>query len=210
MQRPDFQNIKTYQEFSKYYWYRDELIQICKVLGVDYQGSKLELNHNIEEYFKGNLVKKRKSGNKARPITSLLTLDTKLLDCGFCFNQKFRDFFSEQAGSNHFKFNTDMVPTAKKVKQDQDTDFTLQDMLDVYYGKREYARYDKSSCQWNQFLKDFCVDQENVVYTSKLKVASILWEEVRNSTREKVYSKDLLVLYKDKIKNYRGGCRSLP
>ena len=32
--RPDFDDIKNYEEFSKYYWYRDELIKICRDHGL--------------------------------------------------------------------------------------------------------------------------------------------------------------------------------
>lgn len=49
--RPDFSEIQTFEEFSKYYWYREELQKICKQLGIDASGMKVELNHNIEEYF---------------------------------------------------------------------------------------------------------------------------------------------------------------
>jgi len=202
-QRPRFKNIKTYQEFSKYYWYREELKQICKCIGIDYSGTKLDLNHNIKEYFDGNIVKKKKPIMKSKLITDKLTLDTKLLECGFCFNQKFRDFFIEKTGINNFKFNADMVASSKKVKHDNDTSFTLQDMLDVYYGKKEYAKYDNSSCEWNQFLKDFCADENSSMYSNKLKVASILWKEVRNSTKKKVYTEALLKEYQDKIKAYQ-------
>ena len=202
-QRPSFKNIKSYQDFSKYYWYREELKQICKSIGIDYSGTKLELNHNIKEYFDGNAIKKKKSIIKSKVITDKLTLDTKLLECGFCFNQKFRDFFIEQTGINNFKFNADMVATSKKVRQDNDTSFTLQDMLDIYYGKKEYAKYDNSSCEWNKFLKDFCADENNSIYSNKLKVASILWNEVRNGAKEKVYTKDLVREYSDKIKDYQ-------
>lgn len=201
--RPEFKDIKSYQEFSKYYWYYEELKQICKKIGIDYSGGKLELNHNIEEYFKGNIIKKKRSNIKSKTITNKLTLDTKLLDCGFCFNGKFRNFFIEQTGISNFKFNTDMVATSKKVKQDNDTSFTLRDMLDVYYGKASYAKHDNSSCQWNKFLKDFCADKNNSIYRNKLKVASILWNEVRNSTKEKIYTKDLVKEYYDKIKDYK-------
>lgn len=38
--RPDFTMIKTYQEFSQYYWYRAELAEICKQLGLEYSGIK--------------------------------------------------------------------------------------------------------------------------------------------------------------------------
>lgn len=56
--RPEFDKIESFDEFSKYYWYRDELSQICKSLGIEYRGTKQELNDIIEQYFKGNLIKK--------------------------------------------------------------------------------------------------------------------------------------------------------
>ena len=199
-ERPQFSEIKSYEEFSKYYWYREELQQICKNLGIDYSGGKTELNHNIEEYFKGNKVVKQRTATKNKVTVSELTLETTLLECGFCFSQRFRGFFAEQTGVSHFKFNADMVATAKKVKQDKDYSFTLGDMLSVYYGEKGYAKYDKSACQWNKFLKDFCADESNALFTNKLKVASVLWVEVRNSTRPKVYSRELVQEYFDKIK----------
>ena len=192
--RPNFIDIKTYKEFSKYYWYRDELRQICKNIGIDCTGIKNELNYNIEQYFKGIIVNKTSviKNKKTKNYTDTLTPNTKLLECDFCFNQKYREFFSEQTGVKNFKFNADMAATAKKVKLDNDVFFTLQDMLDIYYGKKEYARYDNSSCQWNKFLKDFCADKNNNIYSDKLKAASILWGKVRNSTKEKVYTENLV------------------
>ncbi|EFO54894.1 hypothetical cytosolic protein [Streptococcus infantis SK1302] len=38
--RPEFDKIVSFDEFSKYYWYRDELSQICKSLGLEYRGTK--------------------------------------------------------------------------------------------------------------------------------------------------------------------------
>ena len=40
MERPEFDSIKDYAEFSKYYWYRDELIRICKAHGLKSDGKK--------------------------------------------------------------------------------------------------------------------------------------------------------------------------
>ncbi|HIU22611.1 MAG TPA: hypothetical protein IAD49_03415, partial [Candidatus Fimihabitans intestinipullorum] len=57
MERPIFENIKDYQEFSKYYWYRGELKQICKKLGIANNGTKQELNYCIEQYYQGNIIK---------------------------------------------------------------------------------------------------------------------------------------------------------
>ena len=56
--RPEFEKISSFDEFNKYYWYRDELSQICKSLGLENRGTKQELNDIIEQYFKGILIKK--------------------------------------------------------------------------------------------------------------------------------------------------------
>ncbi len=197
--RPDFRKIKSFEEFSKYYWYREELQKICKSLNIDASGMKAELNHNIEQYFKGTLIAPKKavptiprSSTNQNYQSLVLTPQTNLIECGFCFNQRFRDFFSEQTGITNFKFNVDMVATVRKVKETNDCTFTLGDLLDIFYGKKTYAKYDKVSLQWNKFVQDFCADPATEAFPDKLKTASILWNQVRNSTREKKYTTVLL------------------
>ena len=199
--RADFINIKSFEEFNRYYWYREELSQICKSLGLEYRGTKQELNHIIEQYFKGNRIEKsvRKVNKKQ---VEAITLNKPLLECGFSFNQKFREYFSVVTGVDPFKFNANMATAWRKVKAENDLNFTIQDMLEVYYGESDYAKYDHSVCQWNQFLKDFCSDEFSDFYSNKLKVAAILWKEVRDSTNEKTYSRQLLDEYRYKIEEY--------
>ena len=199
--RADFINIKSFEEFNRYYWYRKELSQICKSLGLEYRGTKQELNHIIEQYFKGNRIEKsvRKVNKKQ---AEAITLNTSLLECGFSFNQKFREYFSVVTGVDPFKFNANMATAWRKVKVENDLNFTIQDMLKVYYGESDYAKYDHSVCQWNQFLKDFTSDEFSDFYFNKLKVAAILWKEVRDSTNEKNYSRQLLDEYRYKIEEY--------
>ena len=135
--RPEFQEIKSFEEFCKYYWYREELSQICKVLGLEYRGTKQELNYTIEEYFKGNVIKKTVI-KKEKKKEENITLDTPLLECGFSFNAKFREYFSSLTGISPFKFNADMATSWRKVKKDKDLNFTIKDMLNVYYGKSDF------------------------------------------------------------------------
>ena len=198
--RPDFSEIQTFEEFSKYYWYREELQKICNQLGIDASGMKAELNHNIEEYFKGNLIQKttKKTSVSKKSEDIPLTLETSLIECNFRFSQRMRDFFSEQTGIKNFKFNTDMVATAKKVRETNDTTVTLGDLLDIYYGRKTYATYDKSCLQWNKFVQDFCADPATEIFPNKLQVAARLWKTVRESTREKVYKHELLELLNEK------------
>ena len=203
MKRPDFKDIKSFEEFSKYYWYRDELIKICRELGLKSDGGKIELNKAIKAYFNGETIRPEKSTVSRHPITKSrhpefisgsLTAETSLLECGFTFGPRFREFFENQTGIKPFKFNVDMVATVKKVKETNNTSFTLGDLLDIYYGKKTYAKYDKSALQWNKFVKDFCADPATAKFPNKLKVAAALWKEVRESTREKIYTSELLTL----------------
>lgn len=200
--RPDFDNITSFDQFNKYYWYREEISQICKSLGLEYRGTKQELNHIIQAYFKGNLIKKSPR-KKVKKQVENISLDSPLLECGFSFNAKFREYFAAVTGISPFKFTADMATAWRKVKSEKDGNFTIQDLLKVYYGQSDYAKYDHSVCQWNQFLKDFCADENSGHYSNKLKVAAILWKEVRDSDKEKRYSDNLLRDYEDKIKAYR-------
>lgn len=98
--RPIFREIKSFEEFTKYYWYKDELNQICKDLGIACSGVKADLYLNIQEYFLEELIKKeifkKHSKVQSKIESNQLSLDMSLLKCGFCFNKKFRDFFSIQ------------------------------------------------------------------------------------------------------------------
>ncbi len=199
--RPDFDSIKDFEEFSKYYWYREELIKICKKLGLKADGSKIELNKVIEAYFSGEkiLPEKKVAIKKKKSTVAELTLDTGLIECGFTFGPKFRDFFIKQTGEEKFKFNVDMVATAKAVKESGDESFKLGDLLDIYYEKKTYATYDKSALQWNKFVHDFCEDDTTKVFTERLKAAAALWKKVRESDREKKYSHALLEEFRKEI-----------
>lgn len=202
----ELKSIRSFEVFSRYYWYRKDLSDICKQLGIEYVGTKQELNSYIKEYFNGNLIAHR-TGKESEPNAikvplHQISLATPLLDCGFAFNASFRKLFSDYTGKAHFKFTADMATAWRKVKREHDHSFTLQDMLDIYNGCSSYAHYDHSSCQWNQFLKDFCADSRNAVFTNKLKVASILWKQVRDSFHPKVYNYNLVLRYWDIIEKF--------
>ena len=202
--RPPFTEIKSFEEFSKYYWYREELQKICRSLGLQYTGGKIELNKVSEAYFKAsrhpelvsgpesNKIQKRIPKRVRDDLSIMLSLDTSLIECGFTFGPRFREFFEKETGITPFKFNVDMVATVKKVKETNDINFTLGDLLEIFYGRKTYAKYDKSALQWNKFVQDFCADPANDHIPNKLKAAAKLWKIVRESTREKAYSHDLL------------------
>ena len=205
MERPEFDDIKSFAEFSKYYWYRDELIKICKAHGLKAPSGKVELYKIIEAYFSGEKILPEKKTVKKRGKSGVteLTRETGLIECGFTFGPRFREFFVKQTREPNFKFNVDMVATAKKVKETGDESFTLGDLLDIYYGRKTYATYDKSALQWNQFVHDFCADEATKGFENRLKAAAALWKIVRDSDREKKYSRELLEEFLDHVKAHQ-------
>ena len=196
MNRPDFDDIKDYDEFCKYYWYRDELIKICKSHGLNAPSGKIELNKVIEAYFLGEkILPEKKRIRKSKNVVTKLTLDTGLIECGFTFGNRFREFFAKETGVSPFKFNVDMVATVKAVKENGDESFTLGDLLDIYYGKKTYAVYDRAALQWNKFVKDFSADDATRVFSDRLKAAAALLKIVRDSDMKKEYSREILEKY---------------
>ena len=140
------------------------------------------MNDVIKAYFSGEKVLLEKRRIKCtKTAVKELTLDTGLIECGFTFGNRFREFFRQQTGEENFKFNVDMVATAKAVKENGDESFTFGDLLDIYYGKKTYAIYDKSALQWNKFVKNFCEDEATKRFPERLKAAAALWKIVRES-----------------------------
>lgn len=189
MDRPKFEEIKSYNEFASWYWYLAELKAICRGLGVEYIGGKIELNKIIKSYFDG--VKILHAPKKSSKQTAQeLKMETKIIDCNFVFNQKFRDFFIAQTLEPNFKFTADMVATVKAVKANKDDSITLGDLLEIKRGNKEYVKYDNSSCQWNKYLKAFCADPQNDIYENKLNTAIQFWQILRKTNLPKTYSRE--------------------
>ncbi len=67
----------------------------------------------------------------------------------------------KQTRTKPFKFTADMAEAWRKVKKEEDGSFTMQDMLDVYRERSDYAKYDATVCEWNRFVKDFFRDKRN-------------------------------------------------
>ena len=70
------------------------------------------------------LPEKKKPAKKKTAVVTELTLNTGLIACGFTVGNRFREFFRQQTGEENFKFNVDMVATAKAVKESGDESFT--------------------------------------------------------------------------------------
>lgn len=109
----------------------------------------------------------------------------------------------KQTKVENFKFIADMAEAWHRVKKELDRSFTIQNMLDIHYHKSDYAKYDNSSCKWNNFLKDFCKDERNGKLKNKLNISSVLWKVVRESSLPKIYYYNLVIKNNYLLKKYQ-------
>ena len=70
------------------------------------------------------IIKKSPIKNEKKQVENI-TLDTPLLECGFSFNAKFREYFSALTGISPFKFTADMATAWRKVKRKKNIKFKI-------------------------------------------------------------------------------------
>lgn len=79
MKKPDFDSIKTYEEFKKYEWNRYELINICKEHGLLFNGTDKKLHEVIESYFNGVKIPPRRNWYTNKVLVSWVNENGSLM-----------------------------------------------------------------------------------------------------------------------------------
>ena len=59
--RPDFDDIKSYEEFEQYKWNRGDLVEICRAHGLLFVGTEKKLRKVIEAYYNGEKIPPRRN-----------------------------------------------------------------------------------------------------------------------------------------------------
>ena len=205
-----FNKNMTIEEFKHIYYYKTDLQEICRQLGLPSIGTKAELEKYIILFLKGvdkrDIINKRQSGNTTRNKKQLIeiTLDTKIIQDGFKLNNQARDFFKNYFNVDKFSFTKSMAVLIRKAEENNDFKMTVGDLVDVYInGYNDIESTDEErTYQWNNFVKSFNADDISKSFNNKMKVASILWKKVKNCNVEKVYSRELIDKYFHEIKSY--------
>ncbi|MBD5805865.1 SAP domain-containing protein [Limosilactobacillus walteri] len=200
----------TLSEFTQKYYYKTELIKLCRRYKLPTSGTKAELNSYITKYLKGvpsSKIKPIRNNRKRHPLQySEINLDTKLINSGFCFNNAARQWFADYFDVKKFSFSKKMAIIKRKAETEHDTEMTVGDLIlemQNWDQSKTEISVEERTYQWNNFVRDFFKDQATTQYKQRLKVASILWKEVRTSKKAKIYHHDLLKKYDRKIKEYK-------
>lgn len=199
----------TLEKFKQTYFYKTELMQLCRKYGLPTYGTKAELNQYLKSYLSGISVNeiKAKRIHKSHKNNQKITLETKILGEGFGFNQEARKFFAKYFGVENFVFKKEMAIIKRQAERNNDVEMTVRNLLEKYqevskHGGMISETAEESTYQWNNFVRDFCKNSESQKYAQKLKVASILWKKVKNSQNTKKFEKKLMHKYKKEISNY--------
>jgi len=192
--RPVFSSELMVAEFARHYWYKEELIAICKREGIDSRGSKADLESRLINFLRtgrkkrGDLSKHRKRGGRIR-------LNSKIID-GFSFNAHSRDFFGKLLGISDFKFTMEMAQFVREAKSKENQKATVADLLRIYekvqMQKASGTRKLPHTLRWNRFVRDFNADSKTRHLTDRMNSAAKLWAIVRDTPGPKKYSSALL------------------
>lgn len=201
---------KNITEFEHTYYYKTDIVKICKLLSLPASGTKAELNSYITAYLNGTPATQIKTKRKQKLRPSLtyeeINLDTKLIGSGFSFNNEARRWFANYFGVKNFSFKKEMAIIKRKAEAEDDTKITVRDLIyHIEHGKQEEIELvaEEQTYQWNNFVRDFFEDPATKKYQDRLKVAAILWKLVRESSNNKIYSHGLLRQYEKEIHSYK-------
>ncbi|MCZ2492657.1 SAP domain-containing protein [Dellaglioa carnosa] len=199
--RPDFNKNMTSETFKSYYWYKVELEQVCRNYLLPHFGTKAELTQYIILFLEGEKAENINPTRKIRRQTStaltanLITSKTKLLNSGFSLNNEARKFFANYFGVQKFSFRKSMGIKMREAEKTADINATVADLIKVFNINLNNSinNNEEKTYQWNNFVKDFFNDSISKEYSSPMKVAAILWKTVRDSNRDKKYSRELVI-----------------
>ena len=201
---------KNITEVEHTYYYKTDIVKICKLLSLPASGTKAELNSYITAYLNGTPATQIKTKRKQKLRPSLtyeeINLDTKLIGSGFSFNNEARRWFANYLGVKNFSFKKEMAIIKRKAETEDDTKITVRDLIyHIEHWKQEEIESvtEEQTYQWNNFVRDFFEDPATKKYQDRLKVAAILWKLVRESSNNKIYSHGLLRQYEKEIHSYK-------
>jgi hypothetical protein len=192
--RPELNRDISIEDFSGFYWLKEELVEFCHKEGLRKQGGKIQIAYRIENYLRTG-CKEDAITKKATPISNFdwnhanLTLKTIITD-NYRNTENARIFFKNQIGQT-FKFNVTFMNWMK-----HNTGKKLEDAVNEWkkidIEKRNNKQRKKIAPQfeYNRYIRDFLEDNPQ-----KSKNTAIQFWKIKRSMRgDNIYKKSDLNL----------------
>ncbi len=160
--RPAFEDIKTGDEFKRWYWLKEELEEICKCSGLPCMGRKFDLQDRIAFALdnRGALPsapRKKKAASGFNWAKSKLTPETRITD-NVSFGPNFRRFMKAEIGKG-FSCHSDFMDWVKANPGKTLADAVEQwQILEARKKDPEFRRKIASNNMYNQYTRDFFDD----------------------------------------------------
>ncbi len=157
--RPDFSEIHSGAEFLRWYWLKEEMVEICKLSGLPYSGRKFDLRDRIAYALDHDgallpMPKKRKVKSKFDWANATLNENTVITD-NVTFGPNFRAFMKHEIG-NKFSCHSDFMDWVR-----ENEGKTLADAVSVWRElerRKEDPEFKRSIAKNNmlaQYVRDF-------------------------------------------------------
>ena len=187
--RPPLTREMKSEEFSEYYFLKEELKDFCRSEGLKISGSKNQLEERIIHYLDtGKSLDNAKAMKNNHHESEEITLDTVLGENFRCGEDK-RAFFEKEIGKG-FKFK---VKFQKWLKQNPDK--TYRDAINAYceiQNSKEKTEINRQF-QYNQYIRDFFENNDNKTLDDAIKC----WNYKKSLKGHNKYEKsDLKILKK--------------
>ena len=200
-------------DFFDHYHYKTELAALCREYHLAASGTKAELNQRLRAAMLGEPPETptRTSAPTDKVNLGAITLTTPLAGSGFAFNAAARRFFAAYFKTSKFAFTKPMAVVKRQAESRPELGLTVADLVAVYQAtqtpsaRKQFLAHnvEEQTYEWNRFVRDFFADHATVVFSSRLKVAAILWKNVKRSMTPKRCTHQLLSRYREEIARYK-------
>ncbi|MEO1514382.1 MAG: DUF6434 domain-containing protein [Bacteroidota bacterium] len=172
MERPDFSDIRSGEEFNQWYWLKSEMVDICREAGLPINGRKFDLRDRIMYALDndGALLPAAKQPRKTSRFNwarSELALDTVITD-NVSFGPNFRKFMTTQIGSR-FVCHSDFMDWVKaRVGHTLGEAVVQWELLEK---RKEDPTFQRDIAKQNmlaQYVRDFLADHPDKVFKDAL------------------------------------------
>ena len=166
MERPNLDKNISEIDFKEFYWLKEELVGFCRKVGINTDGSKIELTLKIQQYLStGKIVSIIKN---TKPKESKFDWNNEELNSltiitdNYKNTENVRTYFTNQIGSN-FSFN---VKFMNWMKENQGKN--LNDAVE-YWKQLKEIKKDKNykseiepQFEYNRYMRAFLIDNPNL------------------------------------------------
>jgi len=188
--RPELNKSISPDDFTAFYWLKEELTEFCRAVRIRASGSKNELSARILKFLESGKTSESTSYRKIRPTSEfdwnheVLTPETLLTD-NYRNTENVRRFFKSYIGP-HFRFTVTFMNwikqnSGKSLKQAQTQWINLQKLKKNQSFKTEIA----PQFEYNRFIRDFLADNPGLT----LKEAIEHWKITKNEPGSNQYSR---------------------